>query len=130
MPQGSITLDGISLSPSLQWTDRYDHSPVLQETQRTLSGNLVVWHSGINKGRPISLTATTDTGWFTGAMVTAIQAIAGVSGGQYTLDWHGEVFTVMFAHDAGSSVTFSPLLFKVPQLDADYFTGTVKLFTV
>lgn len=127
----TITLGGTTLSGSLQWADRYNHSAVAQSTERTLSGNLVVFHSGISKGQPITLQATEDTGWFTKAMIDAVKAMAEQAGGQFTLDWHQEEsHTVMFMHDQPPAVQFEPLLKKVPQVSVDYFTGTIKLFTV
>lgn len=127
----TITLGGTQLSGSLQWTDRYNFSSIAQTTERTLSGNLVIFNASLVSGMPITLEATQDTGWFTGAMVTAIRTMADTLNGTFALDWHQEEsYNVKFMHDDPPAIQFTPLVGKVPQTGTDYFTGTIKLFTV
>lgn len=126
----AITLGGVALSDHLQWVDRYTDNRVAQTTKRTLAGNLVVFSHGLNKGREISLVATETTGWFTKAMVDAIQTLSESVGSSYSLDFHGEILNVMFYHAKPPAVTFTPLQYKEPQTSVDYFIGRINLISV
>lgn len=127
---GNIALGGISLNNSLQWTDRFEWSPVEQGTKRTLGGNLVVYEQGLSKGQPITLRATEETGWFTYGMVTSLRALAAAAGSSYLLTYHGESYTVKFDHARGAT-EFTPLIPKSTFAnDTDYFIGVMRLFTV
>lgn len=126
----AITLNGTTLSGSLQWTNRRSYAPVAQEVLTTLGGNPVIYSKALQGNRPIALVATEDTGWLTHDMVTAIEAMASVPGAVYTLDFHGEVFSVVFAHHDSPVIDLQPLQPKaVPEAD-DYYIGTIKLITV
>lgn len=130
---GNITLGGVDLNDSLQWIDRYSQQPVAQSTDRTLQGGLIVYSQTLTAGRPITLRATTDTGWFTFGMVQALEALAAVAGTSYVFEFWGETYNVRFDHTQGPACQFVPLKPKDPNLmvsDEDYFTGSVKLFTV
>ena len=126
----AITLDGVTLNPNLQWIDRYEDTPIAQTAQRTLGGSLIVHSQGLTEGRPVTLQATEETGWFTYAEVAALRARAKVVNGQYTLDFHGEIMTVMFRHQEPPVLSFQSILYKEPLANDDYLTGTVKLFTL
>lgn len=126
----AIILNGVTLSGSLQWTDRRAYSPVAQEVRTTLGGNPVIYSQALQGNRPITLEATEDTGWLTHVAVEAILAMARAPGAVYTLNFHGESFNVMFAHHEGPAVSLLPLKPRaVPEPD-DYYIGTIKLITV
>ncbi len=126
----AITLNGTGLSGSLQWNDRFSHTPVAQEVHTTLGGNPVVYSKSLQGNRPVTLEAREDTGWLTGAMVTAIMAMASVPGAVYTLNFHGEVLNVMFAHHESPAIDLRPLQPKAIPEPEDYYVGTIKFFTV
>lgn len=127
---GGIVLGGDDLNNSLQWTDRFNFTPVAASSDRTLGGNLVVFEQGLAAGQPITLTATVDTGWFTFGMVTALKALADVAGATYVFDYHGEMYNVQF-DKTGRAVQFTPLIPKTTYAnDTDYFVGQMRLFTV
>ncbi len=126
----SILLNGVTLSGSLQWTDRFSYTPVAQEVLTTLGGNPVVYSKSLHGNRPVTLVATEDTGWLTKSMVDSIIAIASVPGGVYTLNFHGEVLSVAFAHHQSPAIDLTPLQPKALPLSQDFYIGTVKLFTV
>jgi len=126
----AIILNGVTLSGSLQWTNKRSYTPVAQEVLITLGGNPVVYSKYLNKNRPITLEATEDTGWITHTMVQAIEAMASVPGAVYTFNFHGEVFSVVFAHHEPPAIDLRPLKPRaVPEVD-DYYVGTIKLTTV
>lgn len=126
----AITLDGITLSGSLQWKDRFSHSPVAQSTKRTLGGGLVVFSKGLVAGRPVTLEATEETGWITKAMLDSLASKAAVPGAVYSLDYHGEVLSVVFRHDEPPALDFLPLVPKAAPDAGDYFIGALKLLSV
>ena len=130
MPQGSITIGGIDLNPSLQWTDRWRYSSIAQEQLRTLGGSLVVNSARLYEGLSVTLEADTSTGWFTKTQVESMLTLADGLTSTYTLDFHGVVMTVAFDHTKSPVVQMRPLLFKEPQEVTDYFIGTLKLITV
>jgi hypothetical protein len=128
---GNITLGGTDLNNSLQWIDRWEHSPVAQEVKRTLGGGLVVFVQSLQVGRPVTLVATADTGWFTYEMVTAIQGMAAQPTTVFVFEYGAETYNVRFNHADAPAVSFQPLTPKTTYNNTtDYFIGTVKLFTV
>lgn len=128
---GDVVLGGVDLNNSLQWSDRFNHTGVASTRERTLGGGLVVFSQDLTAGRPVTLVATVDTGWFTFGMVTALKALADASGSSYTLDYHGEMHTVRFDYQSRRPVEFTPLIPKNAYAnDTDYFIGQMRLFTV
>lgn len=126
----TIVLGGVTLSPSLLWEDRDSFSQVAQTTKRTLGGGLVVYHQPLSGGRPITLTATEDTGWITRAMLDSLQSMALSAGSVYTLNLHGFLANVMFRHHEPPAVSFVPLQPRAVPLSGDFYTGQIKLLTV
>ncbi len=126
----AIVLDGVTLSGSLQWKDRFEFSPVAQATKRTLGGGLVVFSHSLVAGRPVTLEATEETGWITKAMLDSLQSKAAVPGAVYSFEYHGEVLSVVFRHDEPPAVGFTPLVPKATADAGDYYVGTLKLLTV
>lgn len=130
MPVGSIVLGGLSLNPSLQWVDRIRYADIAQEQLRTLGGSLVINSARLYKGRQVTLEAQEETGWLTKSMVSSLLTLADGLASIYTLDFHGEVVSVVFDHVSAPVVDMRPLLYKEPQANTDYFIGTIKLITV
>ena len=126
-----ITLGGLTLNDDLIWVDRFTYSPIAQSTDRLLAGTLVVHNQTLQKGQPITLEANESTGWFTTPMVTQIMTWAATPGQELTFNFHNEVsYQVAFNHEDAPAVEFNPIVFRVPYATTDYFTGTLKLFTV
>lgn len=126
----TISLDAIVLDDSLIWEDRHEAQKVAQAVRRTLGGSPVVFTGALGAGFPITLVATANFGWFTKAQVDALQLIADVAGGVYSLVYGALTASVMFRHQDAPAVAFTPLLARQTQLSTDYFTGTIKLMTV
>lgn len=126
----AITLNGVVLNGSLQWTDRHSYVPVAQEVLTTLGGNPVVYSKGLNGDRPVTLEANEETGWITKTMLDALYGLASVPGAVYTLDIHGEVMNVVFAHHAPPAIDFKPLQPRAVPLPDDRYIGTMKFITV
>lgn len=73
--------------------DEMDWSPVVQVTEHTLSGALLVEEHTRQAGRPITLTGN----WLTRAQVEALAALRDV-GGPVSLSWRGITRTVYWRH--------------------------------
>ena len=126
----AISINGITLSPSLQWTDQHKYSPVAQTVKRTLGGGSVVYSQGLTLGRPITLEALADTGWITKAMLDTLEDLAQNPGAVYNLNIHGFTADVVFRHEEPPAVDFTPLTPRSSPQSGDYFIGTLKLLTV
>lgn len=124
----AVTLNGITLNPSIIWADQYTFPTVDQKVLTTLDGGYVVYAKSAPKNRPITLVAVQDQGWFTKAMVDAIKAIEAVPLASYNLVIGVNSFVVMFRHEDPPAFEVVPLLPKAGAEDGDYFTGVLKLF--
>lgn len=130
---GDITLGGLALNNSLQWTNRYQSQRVAQSAERTLGGGIVLFSRALQQGDSIMLEATAETGWLNRTMVDGLLLQAEADNQAYELVYHGETYTVRYAHHEPPALSFSPLQAKSPgSYDApnDWFIGTIKLITV
>lgn len=122
-----ILLDALELPQELVWVDRYQYQAVAQSMQYTLGGNLVVRSATLNNGRPITLEAKEDQGWLDKAQVDAVIALASVAGAVYSLDFHGELHSVIFANHEPPAVELRPLVDGFSP--SPYYYGFIKLVT-
>jgi hypothetical protein len=122
-----ISLDGVDLSDSMIWRERYNASGVEQTEDRTLGGVPVVFSEGYEKGVPITLAAETDIGWLTRTQVLAMLERAAVPGAVYALDFGSETFDVIFT---GDRVRMEPVYARVADAASDYFRGELFFMTV
>lgn len=127
---GAITLGGIALNNSLQWTNRFDFVPVVDNVRRTLGGGQVIYSQLLTAGQPIILEATQGTGWLTKSMVDSIITLANSPNVNRALVFHSETYTVRFAYDDGTPVSFRSLLSKQVLTADDWMIGTINLYTV
>ena len=118
-------IGSLVLPDSMEWTNRYQWSPVAQSLARTLSGNQVIYSQPLNKGRPIILSAASGVTWLGLADVLALDAMAAIPDATYSLIWEAETFTVMFDQDQRGAIQFSPIW---PHHDSH--TGEIRLITV
>lgn len=125
-----ISLGAVILSPSMQWVDRHNFSPVAQSVRRTLGGGLLVYTQELFKGRPITLEAQSDTGWITKSMLDELEEMAATPGGVFSVNIHGFVADVVFRHNEPPALEFAPLQPRATPLSTDYYTGNLKLLTI
>jgi hypothetical protein len=124
-----IQLDTLQLPAGLVWTDEFASS-VAQSTKRTLDGGLVVFHTALTGGRPITLASREDTGWLTRAQVEALDLLARSPGGIYILTLRGQAYQVMFRHQEAPAFEAAPLWPLVNPQPGDFYLATIKLMTV
>lgn len=122
-----ISVDGVTLSPSMIWRERYNASGVVQSEDRTLGGVPVVFSASYEKGVPITLAAETDVGWLTRTQVEAMLTRAAVPGAVYVLSFDSEDIDVIFT---GERVRMEPVYPRVADEATDYFRGELFFMTV
>lgn len=122
-----IDIGGVTLSPNLIWSDRWVSAKVRQVHRETLGGTDIIG-SGTVESFPITLVATSETGWLTLAQVDAVILLAESAGQQYTLNIHGDSYLVHFRNDEPPAVQANPLSFRWDdESPENYFTATIKL---
>lgn len=126
----SITLDAVTITTGMVWSDKNKYAPVAQSVRRTLGGTAVIEFGTLNKGTPVTLSSLEDQGWITKLQLDALQALADAAGGVYTLTIGAESYQVMFRHEEPPAMDFTPLIPRTIPLDDDWFVGTIKLLTV
>jgi len=123
----SITLGAVTLPGDLRWADEFAWSPLVQSSEYSLTGALIVQEAVKLAGRPITLEAQRDT-WVTRATVLAVQALAETPGWSGTLTLHdGRTFTVGFRDDR---ISAEPVRHVAPLESGDAYTLTLKLQTI
>ncbi len=125
-----ITLDSITLTPHLIWSDENNFNPVSQNIKRTLGGGLLVYTGNLSAGRPITLESLKDQGWETKSNVDSIKALADIPGKVMSLVIGSQIFSVMFRHHEPPAFTAEPLIFRVDAPSIDYFLVNIKLIEV
>lgn len=126
----TIQLDTIQLPSGLQWADEFESQSVAQSAKRALDGSLVVFYSGLQAGRSITLEGGSDHGWMTKAQVDAVKALADNPGGTYTLNIRGVNHQVMFRHHEAPAVEATPIFPYANPASGDYYVCRIKLMTV
>lgn len=125
----SIRLDDISLPNGLLWVNEYDWTPVTQATRYSLTGALIIEEAAQQKGRPITLQGGNNYAWVSKATVEAVRAKVNQPDNDMTLDYHGTIYAVRFAHEQ-SPMEARPIVgFANPQSD-DFYSLTIRLMEV
>ena len=122
-----ITLDAITLPPSLTWADRDAWQPSRHVVRTALDGRPVVYHSPLQGGRPITLASTESSGWMRRDTLDALQALAATPGATYPLVISDDSFTVLFRHDDAPALSAEPLVARTNHDPGDFFRVTIKL---
>ena len=126
----AIVIGGLVLNNNLNWENRFKESSVVQSNRRFLAGNLYTLQAVLELGSSIILRATENQGWFTKTQMDTIIVMANAVGNVYTLDYEGDINSVLFDHSGGSAYEFEPLIHRPAYSSTDYFTGSLRLLTV
>lgn len=124
----TVTLGGITLNPSIQWTNRREFNRMAQGVKSTLGGGGVAYQQRLYKNLPIKLAATIDTGWLTQAMIDDIETLALMTGVLHVFNFHGTIHDIIFDYSAGA-YTFDQIQYRQVPLSGDSFTGSINLLT-
>lgn len=125
-----FTIGGVSINPSMEWTDQFSSQVVEQTTRRTLTGKLVIYSASLQKGQKVTLVSTEEYGWLTRAQADALLALAEIPGVIYSMVRNGETYNVVFRHDEPPAIDLRPLIPRMSMESTDYLVGTIKLLIV
>jgi monoamine oxidase len=101
MPE-TITLQGNTLPPELVWTNRYNQSKVVQITKFALDGTMIIQTAAKKKGTKITLSGEEIWGSMTRSQVEELVALANTPGQVMSLDYKGDIRSVVFDHEKGA----------------------------
>lgn len=127
-----VSLNGVILSSSLNWVERYNSHSAVQEVRRTLTGRAVIHSAPLVGGRDITLMASEDSGWLTKRMVDSLIDMAGRVGEIFTLTYADALIAVpvVFRHHEPPALELKPLIQRLAPQNGDYWTGTIKLISI
>lgn len=96
----TLTYNGTTaaLSDRLAWVDEFDWTPVVQSTEPSTTGALLVDVGVLQAGRPITLQGTDTAAWVSRALCDTLQAWAALPGITLTLVVRGVSRQVIFDH--------------------------------
>lgn len=123
------TLGAVQIPRGMLWVDEFDWTPVEKAMEYSITGALLVDVGTRQAGRPITLQAVENQGWFRLLNLKALHALASVADATYTFTHaDGRVFTVMFAPD--TPIQAVPI--GRPELPSDNnpYVVTVRLIEV
>ncbi|MCP5197545.1 MAG: hypothetical protein H6974_12310 [Gammaproteobacteria bacterium] len=135
----AITFGALTLPDGLIWVDEFAWSPVVQKTDYSLSGALILQEATRLAGRPITLIGQSSghqsaACWITRADLLTLQAALQTVGAEFTLTLHdARTFTVAPRQDpleAEARPVVGSFLPAHPGNDAWYWLKQIKLQTV
>ncbi|MFN3415887.1 MAG: hypothetical protein ACK4ZD_06175 [Caldimonas sp.] len=120
----------LALPDTLAWIDEFTWSPVVQTTEHTVTGALVVDAGVRQAGRQITLEGDADTVWATRALVAELQAWASVPGQTYVLTLRGQQRSVIFDHERGGISATEPVAFFSDPAPTDFVGLSLRFIEV
>jgi len=130
----SFALDGIVLNPDMVWRERLISKNVLQTTRLTLGGAPFVSSGSIDRGIPITLSATEVNGILIGVLKKSVVDLllirAAIPGASYLFTVDGATYTVIFRHEEWPAIDMTPIIAKQVYVDSDLMRGDIKLMTI
>ena len=119
----------VTLPDDIIWSDEYDWHPVVQSSEFTTTGALLIESALKQAGRPISLNNTEDQAWFTKAMCDQIKTWASLPGIVLTFVYRGVTHSVVFDHE-NTAFEASPLVFYRDTVSGDYYIVNLRFIEV
>ena len=125
-----MQLHDIALPDDLLWVNEFDHNPVAQSTERTLTGGLLIQEQAKRYGRSIILVGE-SSGWVRRSTVLALYALAETPNQPVQLTVaDGRIFTVVFDREQGSPITATPILPSAYPQNEDWYSLKIQLLVV
>ena len=125
-----MQLETVTLPDDLLWVNEYQWQPVEQETERTLTGALLVQEQAKRYGREIELSGE-QSAWVSRSTIEALKALEAEAEKVMTLSLpDSRTFQVIFDRNNGTAVEAQQILpYAYP--DDDYlYSLTIRLLTV
>lgn len=130
----AIILSGITLSPSMQWRERYSYSPVAQSMKLTLGGVPVIFSGALERGRPITIESWQNGAANYGALRRSVGdqvlVLSRTPGAIYVLEFNAIEYQVIFRHHEPPAVTITPIYPRTADDDDDYVRAEIRLMTI
>lgn len=125
-----MQLDSLELDDQFEWIDEFDWSAVVQESERSLGGQLLVQGGQKIYGRPITL-ASNGGVWTELQTVRALEVLRDQFGRVMPLQLpDGRQFSVIFNHEAGPPLQCIPIERQVNPAATALYEITIRLITV
>lgn len=126
-PANNISID---LPDDLFWSDEFSWSPVGQNAERTLDGQLIIEESTAIAGRPITMEGAEDMAWVERATVLQLISLRDMTGKTFKLTLKDDrQFTVKFNQSA-VSVDARPVTNWKQSDDGDWYKLTLRFLEV
>ncbi|MEJ6655603.1 MAG: hypothetical protein QNL70_06330 [Pseudomonas sp.] len=125
-----ITLDDVQLDDQLQWVNEFEHNPVEQTREHSITGALLVQEGVKLYGREIELRAN-GAAWTSLAVVRQLEALRNELGRVMLLTLaDGRQHHVIWNRSNGASLTAEPLFREAYPTDDSLYLISLRLLTV
>ena len=126
-----MTLNDIELPDDLLWINEFDWNPVMQSTDRSLTGAMLVQEQGKLYGRPIEISGGSEAGWVSRSTVVDLLALSKIPNKVMTLTLPDlREYSVIFDRQSGSPIESQQIMpFAYPG-DAYKYSLTIRMLTV
>ena len=120
----------LTLPDNFVWVNEFDWSAVAQDSERSLTGALIVSESLMTYGRSIVL-GDGENSWLTRAQLNELFTLSQVAGQKHNLTLPDErTFTVIFDRADGSAIEAQQVLPLATPTDTDYYAVVIRLLTI
>lgn len=127
LTNGPVALE---LPDDMLWADEFDWRPVVQNTQYTVTGALVVEAAAKQAGRPITLQGGADYAWMPRSTLLTLQQWAAQPGLVLLLSIRGEAArSVVFDHQNGA-IRATPIIDYADPGSTDDYAVTLRFLEV
>jgi len=103
----TLQLDTLTL-PDLIIQDEFQFSGVGTRVSHSLAGTPIIWQQE-EKGQPITLVGSNDSGWIPRSDLEALFALTRVPKATYVLIYENRSLTVRFRHEEPPVITATPV---------------------
>lgn len=120
----------ITLPADMRWPNEFEWRPVVQSTEPTLTGGLIVQSAQRTAGREITLQSGENYAVLTRAQLETLNAWADVPGRVMRLNIRGVDRDVIFAHNTPPAVTAEMVMYHAAPAAGDLYVVTLKFIEV
>jgi len=129
----SITLTvgaiNLPLPEDFYWSDE-NWQPVVQTSQRAITGALILSASLRLAGRPITLQPSDESdGWLDASTLAQLRIWAAIPGQVLTLNLRGINHTVVFRHEDGP-IEATPIVHYTDVAATDFYAATLRFLEI
>ena len=125
-----MQLDTVTLPDDFLWVNEFGWSPVVQHTERSLTGALVVYEAQQSYGRSIVL-GDGEHSWLVRDQLEALFLLSAQPNRRMSLTLpDGRTFTVIFDRSDGGALEAYPIAPTAQPSGQDYYGVVIRLLTV